>query len=197
MPQIAAKDGTTKRVDSSVNTKSGNPQIEQPSNQAVSNTVKKQLDIIAGALATAVIVGLVAFGTVWSIEHPPGNPPRNPPPPAKPLTAEQHALIEVGQELFTHTGTCAACHTIDGISRGQMGPPLTHIGSDAANRIPGYTAETYIRKSILASETHTAGTADGLAYDYPPGLMESTMATNANLSELDTQALVAFLMQQK
>ena len=159
----------------------------------MSNTVKKQLDIIAGALATAVIVGLVAVGTVWSIEH----PPRKSTPPAKPLIAEQHALIEAGRELFTGSAACSACHTIDGISQSMLGPPLNHIGSEAANRIPGYTAATYIRLSIIEPNAHTARTAVGLEYSYPPSLTASLLAASNKLSEKEVQALVAFLMQQK
>ena len=155
--------------------------------------VKKHRDIITGALATAVIVGLVAVGTVWSIEH----RPENLTPPTRPPSAENIALTEAGQQLFMGAGICSVCHTIDGISQGQMGPPLTHIGSDAGSRINGYKAETYIRQSILESGAHTATPAKSLAYNYPPGLMESIRAVNARLTESDVQALVAFLMQQK
>ena len=155
--------------------------------------MKKHLDIITGALATTVIVGLVAVGTVWSIEH----RPENSTPPARPPSAENLTLTAAGRQLFMGAGICSACHTIDGISQGKMGPPLTHIGSDAGSRINGYTAETYIQHSILESDAHTAATADSLAYNYPPGLMESVNAANAQLTKSDIQALVAFLMQQK
>ena len=78
-----------------------------------------------------------------------------------------------------------------------VGPPLDHIGSEAANRIPGFTAATYIRLSIIEPDAHTAGTAAGLEYSYPPRLMASLLAASTKLSETDVQALVAFLMQQK
>ena len=39
-----------------------------------------------------------------------------------------------GQALFA-SGACAACHTIEGVTEGLVGPDLTHIGTDAATLI--------------------------------------------------------------
>ncbi len=48
-------------------------------------------------------------------------------------------------------GTCVACHVIPDIpgAVGVIGPDLTTIGAVGATRIAGYTAEEYIRESIL------------------------------------------------
>jgi nitrite reductase (NO-forming)/hydroxylamine reductase len=48
-------------------------------------------------------------------------------------------------------GTCNACHVIPGIEGaiGMVGPNLSNIGVDAATRIEGYTAEEYLRESIM------------------------------------------------
>lgn len=52
--------------------------------------------------------------------------------------------------IFTK-GTCVACHVIPNIpgAVGVIGPDLTQIGAVGATRIPGYTAEQYIRESIV------------------------------------------------
>jgi len=59
--------------------------------------------------------------------------------------AEQSAR---GQEVFTQAG-CGECHAITGVSEGQSGPALNGIGSAAAERQEGYSAEAYLRESVL------------------------------------------------
>jgi mono/diheme cytochrome c family protein len=53
-----------------------------------------------------------------------------------------------GRLVFVNFG-CVACHTIEGISTGPLGPDLTHVATNAATRVEGMTAEEYIRQSIL------------------------------------------------
>lgn len=55
-------------------------------------------------------------------------------------------------------GGCTACHTIPNIpgAVGQVGPNLSNIGVDAANRRPGYTAQEYIRESLQEPNAFTA-----------------------------------------
>ena len=50
-----------------------------------------------------------------------------------------------------NSGGCPACHTIPDIpnAAGQIGPDLSNIGSNAATRREGYSAEEYLRESIL------------------------------------------------
>ncbi len=100
-------------------------------------------------------------------------------------------LVAMGQEIFTGTGGCSACHTIEGISPGLVGPDLTHIGTDAATRKPGVSAEAYIRESIREPD---AFVAEGVARAIP-GLM--TSAITASLSDDEVAALVEFLLAQK
>ena len=47
--------------------------------------------------------------------------------------------------------TCFACHMIPGVpgAAGMVGPDLTGIGTAAATRVPGQTAEQYIHESIV------------------------------------------------
>ncbi len=98
-----------------------------------------------------------------------------------------------GQALFVGTAACASCHAIQGVAQGVLGPALDGIGTAAANRLPGYSAEEYIRESIVDPDAHTAGTADGLSQDYQKGLMSATMA-GITLSDEDVEALVEYLL---
>ena len=109
----------------------------------------------------------------------------------QPVAAGAHP----GQSLFVGAGGCSACHTIDGVAQGILGPPLNGIGSAAANRIPGYSAEEYIRESIMKPEVYAAGTADGLSQDYDGNLMLSTMAgILPSLTDEDIENLVDYLL---
>ena len=98
-----------------------------------------------------------------------------------------------GQALFVGAAACASCHTIQGVAQGVLGPPLDGIASAAANRISGYSAEEYIRESIVEPDAYTAGTADGLSQDYQEGLMSATMA-GIQLTDEDVDALVEYLL---
>jgi heme/copper-type cytochrome/quinol oxidase subunit 4/mono/diheme cytochrome c family protein len=100
-------------------------------------------------------------------------------------------LVAQGQAVFTGVGGCLACHTVEGISSGVIGPDLTHIGTEAANRQPGVFARDYITESITMPE---AFVAEGVERAIP-GLM--TSALTASLSDADVQALVEFLLAQK
>ncbi|MCB0155293.1 MAG: c-type cytochrome [Anaerolineae bacterium] len=53
---------------------------------------------------------------------------------------------------------CQACHTIPGIPNavGQIGPDLSNIGTNAATRREGYSAEQYIRESLVEPGAFTA-----------------------------------------
>ena len=99
-----------------------------------------------------------------------------------------------GQRLFVGTAACASCHAIEGVSQGVLGPDLSNIASAAGGRIDGYSAEEYIRESIVEPDAYTAGTADGLDQDYQQGLMSATMA-GITLTDEDVDALVEYLLQ--
>ena len=112
-----------------------------------------------------------------------------PPPPE----GGAGAAASPGQALFVGTAACASCHTIQGVAQGVLGPPLDGIASAAGSRISGYSAEEYIRESILKPSAYAAGTADGLDRDYDGNLMEATMA-GIQLSDEDVDALVEYLL---
>ena len=39
----------------------------------------------------------------------------------------------MGMKIFIASGECRACHTIEGIAPGGVGPDVRYIGSEAAN----------------------------------------------------------------
>ena len=111
-----------------------------------------------------------------------------PPPPAAGASASP------GQTLFIGAGGCSACHTIDGVSVGILGPDLSRVAATAAGRIPGYSDEEYIRESILEPDAYTAAPpAEGIDKEYPAGLMGATVA-GLNLSDENVDDLVEYLL---
>jgi mono/diheme cytochrome c family protein len=111
--------------------------------------------------------------------------------PVPPVQGEAATLVQggaapggsPGAQLFAAKG-CAACHQIGG-QGGTIGPNLTNIGTQAATRKPGMSAEDYIRESIT---NPGAFTVEG----FQPGLMPTIPLTP---DELNT--LVQYLMEQK
>ena len=72
-----------------------------------------------------------------------------------------------------------------------VGPDLTHIGTDAATRQDGVSAQDYIAESIRQPE---AFVAEGVERSIP-GVM--TSALTASLSDGEVDALVEFLLTQE
>jgi sulfur oxidation c-type cytochrome SoxX len=89
-----------------------------------------------------------------------------------------------GQAVFLQAG-CNACHTISGISTGNIGPALDGIASRAGETVSGVTAEEYIQQSIMDP---SAFVVEGFA----DGIMPQTFADT--LSEEQIGDLVAFLL---
>ena len=108
-------------------------------------------------------------------------------------------LAAVGGEIFLNVPAnaapqplwCYQCHWIQGVSTGLIGPDLTNIGTTAATRIPGMTAEQYIEESIKDPE---AFIAEGVILA-TPGLM--TNSSVRALTDEQVEALVTFLLTQK
>jgi mono/diheme cytochrome c family protein len=86
---------------------------------------------------------------------------------------------------------CIGCHVIPGIPAavGQVGPDLSNIGVDGASRIPGYTAEQYIRESLLNPNAFIAPECP--AGPCLPNLMVQNLGDTLTAEEIDT--LVAYL----
>jgi cbb3-type cytochrome c oxidase subunit III len=81
-----------------------------------------------------------------------------------------------GRVLFTQTANCAACHTVDGVSTGQVGPNLTHVYAEKG--------PDYIRQSILDPN---AVIAEGFA----PNIMPPNFSDLLTPEQIDD--IIAFL----
>ena len=127
-----------------------------------------------------------------------GGPPVPPEEAEVPEVVTAVDLVVAGQEIFLAVPASAApqalwcyqCHTIEGVAVGLIGPDLSHIGTDAATRKPGMSAEDYIRESIRSPEVFLPEIERAT-----PGLM--TDAVTAGLTDDEVDALVAFLLEQK
>jgi cytochrome c oxidase subunit II len=97
---------------------------------------------------------------------------------------------EAGRALVTGRGGCGTCHTIAGVGgmSGVIGPPLTNIGSVAATRKPGTSAQDYLNESIA---NPNAFVVPGFAPAMPPN------GLTGDLTEQDRAAIVAYLMTLK
>jgi mono/diheme cytochrome c family protein len=101
-----------------------------------------------------------------------------PPPPATDPVAR-------GRQLYDSRG-CTSCHEPNLFGQ-RLGPPLDHIGTVAATRRPGMSAEDYIRQSIL----------DPAAYVVPGYQDSMPRDLGRDLSPTDLDALVAYLLSLK
>ncbi len=100
--------------------------------------------------------------------------------PADPLAA--------GRQVFTSSG-CNACHTLkDASAAGAIGPKLDGIGTTAASREPGKSAEDYIHESIVKPNAF-------VVQGFPANVMPQDYGQR--LSQQDLDALVKYLAQQK
>lgn len=91
-----------------------------------------------------------------------------------------------GRQVYLDNG-CGGCHTIEGLTAGVVGPNQTNIGTVAETRIPGMSAEDYIRESILDPSAYVVeGYQD---------LMPKNYGELIEANQIDD--LVAFLLAQK
>ena len=107
-------------------------------------------------------------------------------PPAGAPPAAAGPEVEQGMQLVQEKG-CGACHAIAGVPgmQGTIGPPLTNIGTVAASRKPGLSAEAYIIESITQPNAFAApGTTAGVMPQLP-------------LADNELQAIVAYLLTLK
>lgn len=108
-------------------------------------------------------------------------------PPGQQAAASEGELVAPANVVAAfNKGGCGNCHTIAGVpgANGQVGPNLSNIGAEAASRRDGYTAEEYIRESILDPNTFIAPQCP--AGDCPSGVMLQTFAETLSSADLDT-----------
>ena len=94
-----------------------------------------------------------------------------------------------GEALFAQTliGTqagCATCHSLEP-DVVMVGPSMAGVAAVAGSRVPGLSAEEYLRQSIVEPDAYVV---DGFAQ----GLMPAALATE--LSERQLNDLVAYLL---
>ena len=142
-------------------------------------------DRFGGPLRDDQIESLAAFIQNWEATAVGGTEIRLL-PTSTPDPAYSADPVARGQAVFERSG-CTGCHTIDGISSGAVGPNLTNVGTIAGTRLKGFTADAYIRQSIIDPAAYLVE-----GYD---DLMLKTFAETISQADLDD--LVVFLQAQK
>lgn len=110
---------------------------------------------------------------------------------APPSLSDQNGdpAVAEGAQLFAQ-GTlgglagCKSCHSLSGGGLG-TGPSMAGIGLTAENRVPGLSAEEYLRQSIVDPNAF-------LVDDYTRGLMPRNYGDKLTAEEIDN--LVAYLL---
>ena len=151
-------------------------------------SMRKWRLMMSGLLGLVLLLALACGGAAATTK-----PPQVTVPPPVTDTTSPPVVTQPpdGEAIFTVSGGCSACHTIEGVTAGLLGPDLTHIGTDAGTRKPGFSAEEYIFESIRKPEVFVAEGVERAT----PGLMLS--ALTANLTDGQVDALVEFLLKQK
>lgn len=100
--------------------------------------------------------------------------------------------VIAGDELFQQAtiGTLAGCKTCHSLEPGVIiiGPSMAGIGAQADLRIPGMSAEEYLRQSILDPNAH-------LVEAYPANIMPNTY--EKQLTKEQVEALVNYMLGLK
>ena len=96
---------------------------------------------------------------------------------------------DLGKQLIQQE-PCGTCHTIAGVPgmNGAIGPELTHVGTVAATRKPGMSAEDYLNESIV---NPTAFIVPGFPPAMPPN------GGDPNLDDQKRAAIVTYLLSLK
>jgi len=99
------------------------------------------------------------------------------------------ADVAAGENLFASTviGAQPGCITCHSLTPGEtiVGPSMAGIASRAGSRVPGQSAEEYIRESILLPDAH-------LVEDFPAGTMPQVWGEELSNEQVDQ--LVAYLL---
>lgn len=124
------------------------------------------------------------------------NAPTNTPTPyATPTPLPKEDQIREGAQTFV-TVHCEACHRLEGMPGdirdqirsgfGVSGPQLDGVATAAETRVPGLSAEEYLRQSILEPQAYVV---EGFDVDMP--------MTRPQMTTQDFEALIVFLLSLK
>jgi hypothetical protein len=166
-------------------------------------TASADLTATAATTATAVVTAATAVTESAAVTTTPAVTTTTAPTTTNAVTATEAttatsdtAAVAAVPELaavepIVIKAACIGCHVIPGIPAavGQVGPDLSNIGVDGATRIPGYTAEQYIRESLLNPNAFIAPECP--AGPCLPNLMVQNLGDTLTAEEIDT--LVAYL----
>lgn len=102
-----------------------------------------------------------------------------------------------GQELYTVTYGCAACHgSLDGSTPAAIGPSLANIDTDGATRVEGQDAQQYVYHSILYPSDHIAPECPTGPCAGPPSTMPANFGARMGENPQDMADILAFILQQ-
>ncbi len=102
--------------------------------------------------------------------------------------SDPEAVAEQGALVFNGKGQCSACHTVDPSAPKGRCPDLTDIGINAASRVPGTDAKTYLIESLYDPAKYLV-----------PGygkIMPEVWKAPIALSKLEIEAVIAYLESQ-
>ena len=101
-----------------------------------------------------------------------------------------------GEELYTTTYGCVACHgSLDGSTPAAVGPSLADIETAGGTRVEGQDAEQYVYHSILLPSDFIAPDCPTGACAGPPSAMPSNFAARLGENPQDMADLLAYLLQ--
>lgn len=141
-----------------------------------------------GPLRPDQISDVASFILNWEKQYT-GQPVASPTPKPEPTPLPESASpVDIGKAVYAAQG-CAGCHGEPG-GVGLVGPNLGGIATRAATRVPGQSAEEYIRTSIVNPNAYIVPECPSGAC--PAGLMPQTYGQTLSEQELD--GLVQYLL---
>lgn len=126
-------------------------------------------------LQTGLLTALITLTTLAA-------PSPAPSPTPSPIPGDPKA----GAAVFM-AKTCSVCHAVKKIkAEGTIGPSLDKIGTIAAKRVKGQSAEVYLRKSILEPNAYIT-----------PGYQPFMPELGPTMTDKELRDLIAFLKSLK
>jgi mono/diheme cytochrome c family protein len=100
-----------------------------------------------------------------------------------------------GEELYTVTYGCAACHgSLDGATAAAIGPALIDIETEGATRVEGMDALNYVYHSILYPSDHIAPECPTGPCSGPPSAMPANFGSRMGENPQDMADMLSFLL---